>query len=104
MAEFLRAINQQESQKLLAGLKYSKLFSFVVWGPHGEFYVLRGQLAKGAGKPVFDSNENVGKIIAQIGRTEISYVDFSYSNKDHKNNLSVRNTFVKFLDKILGVK
>ena len=104
MNEFLRTINEKESKKLLAVLKYSKVFSFVVYGPNGEFYVLRGQVAKGSSKPVFDSDENIGKIIAQIDRTKVSYVDYSFSDKDRHNNLSIKSYFIKYLDKVLGIK
>ena len=82
MKEILRTVNNEGTKKLLEVLKSSKDFSSVVWGLHGEFYVLRGKLEKGAGKAVFDSDKNIGKVIAQIGRTEIEYADFSFSSKD----------------------
>ncbi len=102
MSPFLRTINESDSKKIQTGLKSSKDFSFVVWGLHGEFYVLRGKLEKFGGKAVFDSDKNIGKIIAQIGRTQIDSADFSFSNSDHASNTKARVTFIKFLDKVLG--
>lgn len=103
MSEFLRTINEAGLKKLQANLKDSKTFSFVVWGPHGEFYVLRGKLEKFGGKAVFDSDKNIGKIIAQIGRTEVQSVDFSFSSKDHSDNTKAREAFVLMLNKVLGI-
>lgn len=104
MKEVLRTVNNEGSKKLLAVLKSSKNFSSVVWGLHGEFYVLRGKLDKKEGKAVFDSNKNIGKIIAQTNRTEIEYADFSFSSKDHSDNTKARQAFVSMLNKIFGIK
>ncbi len=104
MKEILRILDGKGSKKLLAVLKSSKDFSSVDWGLHGEFYVLRGKLDKGEGKAVFDSDRNIGKIIAQIGRTEIEYADFSFSSKDYKDNTKAREAFILFLNKIFGMR
>ena len=104
MKEILRTVDDEGSKKLLAVLKSSKDFSSVVWGLHGEFYVLRGKLDKREGKAIFDSEGNIGKIIAQIGRTEIEYADFSFSSQDHRDNTKARGAFVLFLNKIFGMR
>lgn len=104
MKEILRTLNDEGSKKLLTSLKSSKDFSSVVWGLHGEFYVLRGKLDRREGKAIFDSETNIGKIIAQIGRTEIEYADFSFSSQDHKDNTKAREAFVLFLNKVFGIK
>lgn len=104
MKEILRTLDNEGSKKLLKVLKASKDFSSVIWGLHGEFYVLRGKVDKYSGKAIFESDENVGKIIAQIGRTEIESADFSFSNQDQKDNRRAREAFVLFLNKIFGVR
>lgn len=104
MKEILRTLDDKGSKKLLTVLKSSKDFSSVVWGLHGEFYVLRGKLDKGEGKAIFDSDRNIGKIIAQIGRTEIEYADFSFSSRDHKDNTKAREAFILFLNKVFGAR
>lgn len=103
MKEILRSLDKEGSKKLFSVLKTSKEFSSVVYGLHGEFYVLRGQLTKITGKPIFDSEENIGKIIAQIGKTDIEYADFSFSNKDQVSNTKARGDFVLFLNKVFGM-
>jgi hypothetical protein len=104
MKDVLRIVNDEGSKKLFSVLKSSRDFSSVVGGLHGEFYVLRGKLDKVKGKAIFDSNKNIGKIIAQIKRTEIEYADFSFSSKDHKDNAKAREAFVLFLNKVFGAE
>jgi hypothetical protein len=104
MKKILSTVNDASSKKLLHVLKSSKDFSSVVWGLHGEFYVLRGKLEKLGGKAVFDSDKNIGKIIAQSSRTEITYADFSFSSKDHADNVKAREAFVSMMNRVLGIK
>ncbi len=104
MKEILRTLNDNGSKKLLIGIKSSKNFSSVDMGIHGEFYVLRGKLDKRDGKAIFDSDGNIGKIIARTSRTEIMYADFSFSSQDHKDNTKAREAFVSFLNKTLGIE
>lgn len=104
MKEVIREVNNEGSKKLLAVLKSSKEFSSVVWGLHGEFYVLRGKLEKVSGKAIFDSDENICKIIAQTSQTEITSADFSFSSQDHKENVRAREAFISMLNKVLGIK
>lgn len=37
-----------------------------------------------------------------MGRTEIESADFSFSSKDHKDNIKAREAFVLFLNKVFG--